>query len=332
MANKDIIEDAEHLNAYLIKDVEAACKNCQADRSQFNRRTVVRTMLASLEAMTFGLKQSILKMAPQSLSPADVALLREETYTLDNKGEVQAQPKFLQLEFNFRYAFNKFAEVFALNMELDCGGKEWRALKEAVKTRNRITHPKSAQACHVSDDDLDNLELGYNWAANSILSCYVKHMQKLVNEQKTERRRAVRVENVDGVQQIRIKLPTWLLASKDELATSKLPTAFYTWTDNESQKLALLAYTDRELAEAAISGTPSLAGAEPFPIYSPDNLREAALSFASGGGEEVYVDRVDDAQYHWAKITVADFVAGLGTIYESEGPSHPECEPTPPKK
>ena len=328
MANKDIIDDAEHLNAYLIKDVEAACKNCQADRSQFNRRTVVRTMFASLEAMTFGLKQSILKMAPRSLSPADVALLQEETYTLDNKGEVQAQPKYLQLEFNFRYAVKKFAEVFELNMELDCGGNEWRVLREAVKTRNRITHPKSAHDCHVSDDDLDKLELGYNWAGNTILRCYVNYLQKLVNEQKAQKAEAVRVENVGGVQRIRIKLPTWLLASKAALATGEPPTAFYTWTDNDSQKLALLAYTDCELAEAAISGTPALAGAEPFPISSPDTLREVVLSFAGGGGEEVYVDRVDDAQYHWAKITVADFVAGLGTIYESEGPSHPECGPS----
>jgi hypothetical protein len=260
MTNKDIIDDAERLNAYLLKDVEAACKNCQADRSQFNRRTVVRTMFASLEAITFGLKQSILKMAPQSLSPADVALLQEETYTLDNKGEVQAQPKFLQVEFNFRYAVKKFAEVFALNIELDYGGKEWRALREAVKTRNRITHPKSAQDCHVSEDDLDNLELGYNWAVNTIVSCYVNYFGKLVNERKTQRRRAVRVESVGGVQRIRIKLPIWLLASKSALETDKPPTAFYSWTDNDSQKLALLAYTDCELAEAAISGTPALAG------------------------------------------------------------------------
>jgi hypothetical protein len=138
----------------------------------------------------------------------------------------------------------------------------------------------------------------------------------------------VRIQNVGGVQQICVKLPTWLLASKAALATGKTPTAFCTWTDNNSQKRALLAYTDCELAEAAISGTPALAGAAPFPISSPDTLREIVLSFAGCGGEEVYVDRVDDAQYHWAKITVADFVAGLGAIYESEGPSHPECGPS----
>jgi hypothetical protein len=190
MAIKDVIDEAEQLNAYLIKDVEAACNNCQADRSQFNRRTVVRTMFASLEAMTFGLKQSILKMAPRLLSPADVALLQEETYTLDNKGEVQAQPKYLQLEFNFRYAVNKFAEAFELGMKLDCAGKEWQALREAVKTRNRITHPKNAQDCHVSDGDLDNLELAYNWAGNMIVNCYVNYLQRIVTERKRQRAEA----------------------------------------------------------------------------------------------------------------------------------------------
>jgi hypothetical protein len=188
MTNKNVIDEAERMNDYLIKDVEAACNNCQADRCQFNRRTVVRTMFASLEAMTFGLKQSILKMAPRCLSPADLALLQEETYTLDSKGEVQAQPKYLQLEFNFRYAVKKFAEVFEVGMKLNCGGKEWQALREAVKTRNRITHPKNAQDCHVSLGDLDNLELAYNWAGNTIVSCYVNYIKELRRREKGVRR------------------------------------------------------------------------------------------------------------------------------------------------
>ena len=54
MATAKAINEAEELNAYLVEDVRAACKNCCEDRSPFNRRTVVRTMFASLEAMTFG--------------------------------------------------------------------------------------------------------------------------------------------------------------------------------------------------------------------------------------------------------------------------------------
>ena len=134
----------------------------------------------------------------------------------------------------------------------------------------------------------------------------------------------MQVENIGGVQKIRVKLPAWLLVSKSEVASGTNPTSFFTWTDNVSRKQSLLIYNYRELAEDAVSGTPSLAGAAPFSISSVDTLREIVVALAKDGVEEIHIDRVADAEFHWAKISVADFLSGMNTLYESDQPGHPE--------
>ena len=133
------------------------------------------------------------------------------------------------------------------------------------------------------------------------------------------------VENVDGVQKVRLKLPVWLLADKAQVAAGEKPSGFFTWTDNDTQKKSVLCYNDSSLAEEAIVGTPSLADAAPFPISSTETLRNIILALEVDGAEEIHIDRVSDHYYHWAKITVTDFLTGLKTLlYDSDRPRHPE--------
>jgi hypothetical protein len=42
----------------------------------------------------------------------------------------------------------------------------WRAFSEAVKMRDRITHPLTFNDCHVSGDDLDTVDSGHKWFKN----------------------------------------------------------------------------------------------------------------------------------------------------------------------
>src|SRR5215471_15046290 len=96
---------------YLVQDVGTALRRCKQDDSQFNRRTLVRTVFACIEAMTYGLKQDCLitletsagTLPVSELGPL-IALLKEETYSLDGKGEPQGQARFLPTDQNFRFA------------------------------------------------------------------------------------------------------------------------------------------------------------------------------------------------------------------------------------
>jgi hypothetical protein len=49
------------------------------------------------------------------------------------------------------------------NSELDVGGSEWQSFLEAIKVRNRITHPKKTADLVVSQDDLKNVIKTFEW-------------------------------------------------------------------------------------------------------------------------------------------------------------------------
>src|SRR4030095_6199855 len=73
------------LSAELVGDVEAARAAMVSNDTQFTRRQFARATFAKLEGFTSTLKQQCLR-SPQDYSAAEIALLREETFSLDNKG------------------------------------------------------------------------------------------------------------------------------------------------------------------------------------------------------------------------------------------------------
>ena len=75
-----------HLWAALSSDVAAARAAMVSNDTQFARRQFVRTTFAKLEGLTSTLKQLCLR-PPTTYSAAESALLREETFSLDDKGE-----------------------------------------------------------------------------------------------------------------------------------------------------------------------------------------------------------------------------------------------------
>src|SRR6266699_4525903 len=75
-----------YLWAALSSDVAAARAAMVSNDTQFARRQFVRATFAKLEGFTSTLKQRCLR-SPKNYSAAQIALLREETFSLDDKGE-----------------------------------------------------------------------------------------------------------------------------------------------------------------------------------------------------------------------------------------------------
>jgi len=47
--------------------------------------------------------------------------------------------------------------------ELDVGGKEWEAFREAIEIRKRITHPKHTSDMDVPNNDLNQEQRATEW-------------------------------------------------------------------------------------------------------------------------------------------------------------------------
>jgi hypothetical protein len=152
----------------LHRDFNQAFENLQEEDTPYNRRAYVRTAFASVEGITFSLKQEALRHKERGhFSQAETALLLEESYTLD-KGKATVQGKFLRLEDNFPFAVEMWSRAmkspFVLKKE-----KEWEAFKNAIWVRNRIAHPKRPEHLEISDHELEEVGTAYGWVVGSII-------------------------------------------------------------------------------------------------------------------------------------------------------------------
>ena len=146
----------------------------------FNRRTFVRTSFAAIEGIAFTMKSYALSKASKGqYSNAELALLREESFTLGGEGKVLVQQKFLPIESNVRFAFAMFARALGKEHELDCSGHHWHAFKTAVAVRNRIVHPKTPHELRVSDDELAATTAATRWLINSMMSLALNRIDEL---------------------------------------------------------------------------------------------------------------------------------------------------------
>lgn len=158
----------------LQRDCEQAGKNLQDNDTPFNRRTYVRTVFASIEAVIYVLKQHALQHRQLGgFSDGEIAMLEEKTYTPD-KGKGRAKPKFLRLNENFPFAIGVLYRVLKSPFKLDKKGKEWEAFKKAIEVRNRITHPKLLELLGVNDEEIEAVGVAYRLVVGSVVDSVVE--------------------------------------------------------------------------------------------------------------------------------------------------------------
>lgn len=124
------------------------------DPPEYHRRQYVRAVFAQLEGSTFTLKQLALPSDTSSLTVAELALLRGETYRLNDAGEAVVTPAYLTLASDMRFAFRTYAKSVGLEYELPVTEPGWSALMRAKKIRDRLMHPRTAKDLEVTDSEL----------------------------------------------------------------------------------------------------------------------------------------------------------------------------------
>jgi hypothetical protein len=162
----DPVDNYQALFHELMLDVEAARDALAASDTQFNRRSYVRTALALIEGETYLRKQYALmlhELRSVKLTDAEVVLLKEEQYRLNNKGEPDSQSLFLKLPDNLRFSFRIDAKVHGREYKLETGGQGWESFKMALAVRHRITHPKQFEDFEISDKEVTHVNSTLEW-------------------------------------------------------------------------------------------------------------------------------------------------------------------------
>jgi len=172
------------------QDVDTALEILSKDDTPYNRRAFVRNYYSFLEGLLYFMRQEVIKKAmstPGTLSVAEMAVLKEETYSVAGKGKVLTQEKYLTFEQSFRISFHYyFKDVDSVQVEYGNGG--WEALLEGLKIRNRITHPKQGSQMNITDEELERVKTGKKWC-DSQLKLLCEEQRRLLQRQSQELQR-----------------------------------------------------------------------------------------------------------------------------------------------
>jgi hypothetical protein len=165
-----VLAESRDIFKLLYEDVELAERMWSEQDSQFWRRTFIRSVFALIEGFTYRLKQVALEASKKfsiELSKSEIALLLEESYEVNDKGHAETKPDYIQLPKNIKFAFRMYSHAYSLNYQLKIDDDGWLSFKEALKVRNRLTHPKSTSDVSVSDQDMSYAETAAIWFVKS---------------------------------------------------------------------------------------------------------------------------------------------------------------------
>jgi hypothetical protein len=156
----------ESLKDTFVSDVDVAKRRMMAPgASDFDRKTYIRTFFAYVEGMLGGQKDAVISGFNDlpDHTPAEYAMLQEKRYSLTDKGHALARDMFLPLAPNVLFGFRLFLRLMGASYEPDFSDAGWRAFVEAVRIRNRLTHPRSLEESRVTAEDIAVVQAAEAW-------------------------------------------------------------------------------------------------------------------------------------------------------------------------
>ena len=179
--------DRKNIDA-LIADQKACADILKKDTAdQCMRRVYCRTNLAMVEGALFYFKSATYRFNEACLRPFinilttfgvslqgpifnDIVPPEESELLLDRapdvgaNGEIRRTKRFLDFKTNFKFTFRMVDRVFKTSCCPDYNAVvEWCKLQEAVRVRNRITHPKDDTTLDITDAEIESLAVGCQW-------------------------------------------------------------------------------------------------------------------------------------------------------------------------
>lgn len=168
------LEEIQGMTRALTNDVgqlrpllgERSIQVAVSETEEANRRFYVRAVFALVEAVVEQHKRLLLDLAERgllTLGPGIREVLSETTYFAKDNGTVQEREQYLQLERKLRTVYRTAGDAFGQPLAVTFGDRGWQSFRAALDIRDRITHPKTFEDCHVDEDALDTVDRGHEW-------------------------------------------------------------------------------------------------------------------------------------------------------------------------
>lgn len=159
------VDELKRVYRVLLDDLEEALTLGRENPTPFAHRTLFRTYFALVEGVGYQLRQVTLATLQHThfLTDGELAVLREQRFRLNSKGEPKECENFQAVVPNLLFSIRCYVKNHGATYSPDTGVKGWHSLQEAIKIRDRLTHPKSASGLEVTDEDLQTFAEGAAW-------------------------------------------------------------------------------------------------------------------------------------------------------------------------
>jgi hypothetical protein len=154
----------------IIEDVAAAIHRADQSKTDESRRSAIRTICAAIEGMVWEYRDNVVWAATEIDVMVDIdrQALFEAMQTIDAQGNLRSQPRFIPT-LNLLRFMARLAERVTSSGKIAFDDNHWGMLNDAVRLRNRITHPKNASDVIITGSDVDRAFTAFNWMCDQII-------------------------------------------------------------------------------------------------------------------------------------------------------------------
>jgi hypothetical protein len=188
MNRADAVRELKLVYTILRADLDAAGRGATENPSAFHKRTLVRTCAALVEGLSYQLRRVTLAslQSTSHLTPGELAILRETTYRLSDKGTVEERDNFQQTLAMLLFSLRVYAKNHGAVFVPDTSDNGWSCLRKAMALRDRLMHPKSVADLTVSDEEGADFAAGIKWwddaVADLLAACDAADKEFLAKE------------------------------------------------------------------------------------------------------------------------------------------------------
>ncbi len=148
----------------LSSDVVICLGRVEVADTQATRRDLIRTMFTAIEGYVWEYRAFVKSIVNDigTVSPIMELALTETSYSVSDQGRLEEHIRPIPVTSMIRLV-TKLAEEHCPELKTDFSNAGWSNLKQTIKIRNRITHPKSASDLEVTPEDIAISQAGFFW-------------------------------------------------------------------------------------------------------------------------------------------------------------------------
>jgi hypothetical protein len=176
MKREQAVNELKKVFSVLNTDYDTALAYVRKDPSQFNKRTLIRSYFALVEGLAYQLRQVTAASLNETtiLSIEEKTLLSERRYTLTSNGTIESQEQFQNFAPMLLFSLRIYAKNHGAEFEPVVSDNGWNCLKQSVRIRDRLMHPKSHDNLIISDEEGEVFVSAVKWFHDQLSELFKK--------------------------------------------------------------------------------------------------------------------------------------------------------------